>query len=465
MDKRMKRIGAGLIVFMVFMWLCTLISKSIYASKLPLVSTCGIDARYIEHVVEAEGIVEAGSKLPVTVLGGLRVVEVFVQTGDRVEEGALLFTVDREDMKEIMAEQELASRKIRLQIDTILHNRELAEEKKALEEARAREDYDALARYQDTLVGRAAENVVQAEEALDELQAENREHEDDWEKEDGERKTEEEIEAERKAREEEEERLKQEVQAAAYAEADARWNRDNIMKDAGRKVEDTVSEEDEDATLAVYYAEVESIQEKLAAYQEILDGEGKIAAPMGGMVTDVYVQAGGRVPDTASFLMADDEVPCQFRVPLTKEDKTYVNLGDDVKLKLGDRKEINAAIDYLTENENAPGSFTAVLRLPEETGTPGQSGTIICAKSGEKRPCCIPLLALHEEQNKSYVYVVGEREGILGMEYYVEEINVTVVDKNDKFAAIEGAVTEESRIIQSADREMKRGDVIRLANP
>ena len=465
MDKRMKRIGAGLIVFMVFMWLCTLISKSIYASKLPLVSTCGIDARYIEHVVEAEGIVEAGSKLPVTVLGGLRVVEVFVQTGDRVEEGALLFTVDLEDMKEIMAEQELASRKIRLQIDTILHNRELAEEKKALEEARAREDYDALARYQDTLVGRAAENVVQAEEALDELQAENREHEDDWEKEDVERKTEEEIEAERKAREEEEERLKQEVQAAAYAEADARWNRDNIMKDAGRKVEDTVSEEDEDATLAVYYAEVESIQEKLAAYQEILDGEGKIAAPMGGMVTDVYVQAGGRVPDTASFLMADDEVPCQFRVPLTKEDKTYVNLGDDVKLKLGDRKEINAAIDYLTENENAPGSFTAVLRLPEETGTPGQSGTIICAKSGEKRPCCIPLLALHEEQNKSYVYVVGEREGILGMEYYVEEINVTVVDKNDKFAAIEGAVTEESRIIQSADREMKRGDVIRLANP
>lgn len=465
MDKRMKRIGAGLIVFMVFMWLCTLISKSIYASKLPLVSTCGIDARYIEHVVEAEGIVEAGSKLPVTVLGGLRVVEVFVQTGDRVEEGALLFTVDLEDMKEIMAEQELASRKIRLQIDTILHNRELAEEKKALEEARAREDYDALARYQDTLVGRAAENVVQAEEALDELQAENREHEDDWEKEDGERKTEEEIEAERKAREEEEERLKQEVQAAAYAEADARWNRDNIMKDAGRKVEDTVSEEDEDATLAVYYAEVESIQEKLAAYQEILDGEGKIAAPMGGMVTDVYVQAGGRVPDTASFLMADDEVPCQFRVPLTKEDKTYVNLGDDVKLKLGDRKEINAAIDYLTENENAPGSFTAVLRLPEETGTPGQSGTIICAKSGEKRPCCIPLLALHEEQNKSYVYVVGEREGILGMEYYVEEINVTVVDKNDKFAAIEGAVTEESRIIQSADREMKKGDVIRLANP
>lgn len=460
-----KKIGYGFIIFLIFMWLCTLISKSIYASRLPMVTTCGIESKYIEHVVEAEGIVEAGAKLPVTALGGLRVVAVSVQAGDRVEEGDLLFTVDLEDMKEIMAQQELDRQKTQLQIDAILHNRELAQEKKELEEARAREDYDALARYQDTLVGRAAENVAQAEEALDELQAENRAHEDDWKKEDGEQKTEEEIEAERKAREEEEERLKQELQAAAYAEADAKWNRDNAVKDAGRKVEDVISEEDQDAALAVYQAEAEGIQEKLSAYQAVLDGGGKITAPMSGMVTDVYVQAGGRVPDTASFLLADDEAPYQFCVTLTKEEKTYVNLSDDVKLKLGDRKEVNARVDYLAENENAPGSFTARIQLPEETGAPGQSGTMTCAKAGEKRSCCIPLLALHEDQNKSYVYVAGEREGILGTEYYVEEINVSVVDKNDKFAAVEGALTEESRIIQSADKEIKRGDVIRLASP
>lgn len=465
MAKSRKKIGTGFAVFLIFMWLCTLISKSIYASRLPMVTTCGTDSKYIEHVVEAEGIVEAGAKLPVTVLGGLRVVEVSVQAGDRVEEGDLLFTVDLEDMKEIMAQQELSRQKTQLQIDAILHNRELARQKKELEEVRAREDYDALARYQDTLVGRAAENVAQAEEALGEMQEENRAHENDWEKEDGERKTEEEMEAERKAREREEERLKQELQAAAYAEADAKWNRDNAVKDAGRKVEDAVSEEDEDAALAVYQAEAASIREKLSSYQAILDGGGKIMAPMSGMVTDVYVQAGGRVPDTAAFLVANDEMPCQFSVTLTKEEKTYVNLNDDVKLKLGDRKEINARVDYLEENENAPGSFNARIQLPEETGTPGQSGTMICAKAGEKQPCCIPLSALHEDQNKSYVYVAGEREGILGTEYYVEEINVSVVDKNDKFAAVEGAITQESQIIQSADKEIKRGDVIRLESP
>lgn len=465
MDKRRKRIVAGLAVFMAFMWLCTLVSKSIYASKLPMVSTTRTESKYIEHIVEAEGIVEAGAKLPVTVLSGLRVEELAVQTGDRIEEGDLLFTVDLEDMKQIMEEQELAAQKVQLQIDEIVHNKELAQNQKALEEARAREDYDALARYQDTLVGRAAEGVVQAEEALEELQAENRAHEGDWEREDGERKTEEEMEAERKAREQEEERLKQELQAAAYAEADARWNRDNTIKDAGRKVEDILQEDKADATLAVYRSELAAVQEKIAAYQEIVEQEGRITSPLGGMVTDVYVQTGGRVPDTASFLLADDEVPCQFRVPLTKEQKSYVNLNDDAKLELDGRKAINVTIDYLAENENAPGTFTALVKLPEETGMPGQSGVLRCAKAGEKHPCCISLLALQGQNDRYFVYVVSEREGILGQEYYVEEINVSVIDKNDNWAAVEGALTEDSRIIISSTGEVTKGDVVRLSEP
>ncbi len=464
MDKRRKRIVAGLAVFMAFMWFCTLVSKSIYASKLPMVSTTRTDSKYIEHIVEAEGIVEAGAKLPVTVLSGLRVKELAVQTGDKVEEGDLLFVVDLEDMKQIMGEQELAASKVQLQIDAIVHNKELAQSRKALEEARAREDYDALARYQDTLVGRAAEGVAQAEEALEELQAENREHENDWQKEDGESRTEAEMEAEQQAREQEEERLRQELQAAAYAEADAKWNRDNSIKDAGRRVEDVLQEDNADATLAVYRSELAAVREKIAAYQAILEQEGKITSPFGGMVTDVYVQTGGRVPDTASFLLADAEVACQFRVTLTKEQKSYVNLGDDVKLELDGRKKIDAKVDYIEENENMPGSYTAVLHLPGETGTPGLSGKMICSKAGDKYPYCVSLLALHMENERNYVYVVNEREGILGTEYYVEEITVSVVDKNDKLAAIEGAVTEESRIIDSSTKEIKKGDVVRLSD-
>ncbi len=60
--------------------------------------------------------------------------------------------------------------------------------------------------------------------------------------------------------------------------------------------------------------------------------------------------------------------------------------------------------------------------------------------------------------------MVNEREGILGTEYYVEEIIVSVADKNDKLAAIEGAVTAESLIIENSTEEIKKGDVVRLAD-
>ncbi len=456
MEKRKKRIATGLGFFLIFMWVCTLVSKSIYASKLPMVTTTRIESKYIEHTVEMEGIVEAGAKLPVVVLSGLRVEELAVHVGDRVEEGDLLFTVDLEDLQEILAEQETDVQKVQLQIDAILQNKELAEAQKALEEARAREDYDALARYQDTLVGRAAEEVAQAEEDLEELQEENIEHEND---DDDDPETEE----EREARLQEEERLKRQLQDAAYAEADAKWNRENTMKDAGRKVEDILSEEDVDATLSVYRTEVNSIREKMAVYQEILKQEGKITADRSGMVTDLYVEVGGRVPDTASLLLADDEVSCQFRTTLTKEQKSYVNLNDDAKLELDGKKPINVTVDYLAENESAPGTFTALVQLPEETGMPGLSGVLRCSKTGEKHYCCISLLALHSQNDRNFVYVVNEREGILGLEYYVEEINVSVKDKNDQWAAVEGALTEDSRIIISATKEVEQGGVVRLA--
>lgn len=441
MEKRRKKIVVGLAVFMALMWVCTLVSKSIYAQQLPMVTTTRTEAKYIEHIVEAEGIVEAGAKLPVTVLSGLRVEELVVHTGDQVEEGDLLFTVDLEDLKQIMDEQELSVAKTQLQIDTIVHNKELSQNQKALEEARAREDYDALARYQDTLVGRAAEDVVQAEKALEELPDESKGNGS-----------------------EEEERLKRELQAAAYAEADARWTRDNTMKDAGRKVEDVLQEDNADATLAVYRTELAAMQDKLAAYREVLDREGKMTAPMAGTVTDVYVQAGGRVPDTASFLLADEDVACQFRTSLTKEQKSYVNLRDDVKLELGGSRKIDVKVDYLQENESMPGTYTAIVKLPEETGVPGLSGKLTCSKAGEKQLACIPLSALHSENGRYFVYVVNEREGILGTEYYVEEITISVVDKNDRLAAIEGAVSDESLILESSTKEVKKGDVVRLAD-
>lgn len=431
-ELRKKKIIIGFLIFMGLMWLCTVISKSIYASRLPVVTVEQIEQKYVEHIVEVEGIVIAGDKSPITALSGLRVEKVMVQVGDKVEEGDILFTIDMEDLRSIMEEKQTQIAKLQLQVDTILQNEELARQKKALEEERARADYDALARYEDTLVGRAAEDVNQAERDIEEQNGED-------------------------------EALKDALQSAAYAEADAKWQRENNMKDAGRKVEDILLPEEEDSTLTNYQLELADLKEDLARYQEIEKTEGQVIAAHGGLITDVYINVGGRIPDSAVMLIADESVPCQFKTSIDKEQKSYVSLNDKVSLKLdGTSRETEASVDYLAESETMPGNYEIYINLPEGMGMPGLSGTMTHTEAGEKYSCCVSPMAVHHENTRSYVYVVKEREGILGMEYYVEEINVKVLDENEYWVAVEGALDSESQIIVSATKEVHNGEIVRF---
>lgn len=434
MNGNRKKIVAGFCVFLGLMWLCTVISKSIYASKLPIVSTEKIQQKYVEHIVEVDGIVIAGEKSPVTALSGLRVEGLAVQVGDQVEEGDVLFTIDMDDLTEIMDEKQTAISKLQTQINTILENEELARQKKELEEQRAREDYDALARREDTLVGRGAEEVNQAQKDLEEQGGGD------------------------------DEALKDALQQAAYAEADAKWQRENAMKEAGRKVEDIIAPENADSTLEVSRLELSGLQEELSRFQEIKDAEGQIRADRSGMVTDIYISTGGRTSDSAVMLLADDSVPCQFKTVLPQEQKKYVGLNDSVALKLdGSSREKEAVVDYLSESSTMPGNYEVYVNLPEGTGVPGLSGTMSHAEPGEKHSCCVTPPAVYEEGTRNYVYVVKERDGILGKEYYAEQVNVRVLDENENLVAIEGALDSDSLIISSATKAVKNGDVIRLS--
>ncbi|MCM1124403.1 MAG: biotin/lipoyl-binding protein [Eubacterium sp.] len=431
-DNRKKRIMAGFFIFLGVMWLCTVISKSIYASKLPIVSTESIQQKYVEHIVKTDGIVIAGEKSPVTVLGGLRVDGLAVQVGDRVEEGDVLFTIDLADLAEMMSEKQMAIAKLQTQIDTILENEELARQKRELEEQRAREDYDALARREDTLVGRGAEEVNQAEKDL----ADNGD----------------------------DEALKDALQQAAYAEADAKWQRETAMKEAARKVEDITAPENADSTLEVSRLELSDLWEELSRFQKIKDAEGRITAPMNGIITDISIITGGRTSDSAVMLLANDSVPCQFKTVLTQEQKKYVGLNDDVTLKLdGSSREKEATVDYLSESSAMPGSYEVYIDLPERTGVPGLSGTMSRAESGEKHSCCVTPTAVYKEGARSYVYVVKERDGILGKEYYAEQVNVRVLDENESWVALEGGLDNDSVIITSSTKKVENGDVVRLS--
>lgn len=427
----MKKVLMGFAVFLAVMGICTVISKSVYAYRLPIVETCQPEPKYIEHKVEAEGIVVPGGEKTVTYLPGLRIGAVLVHVGDRIEEGDILFQIDLEDLEELIEQKQKEISRVSLQIDAILENQNIARQKKELELARAREDYDAISRIKDTQVGRAMESYVQAQEDLEE--------------EGGDKE------------------LQNALQIAAYGEADARAERDEAVTQAGRKVEDMLLPEAVTTELEMAKLEQAELSGILQEYQEVMDRQGIVTSAFSGVVTEIAVGAGDRVPDTAVLLLSDESIPCQLKVMLDKEQKKYMGLGDLVSVKLeGESGQMEKKVSYLSESRNVPEKYEALIMLPENSGVPGASGIISRSETGEKHKLCLPLAAIDTRDDRSYVYVLKEREGILGKEYFIDEINVKVIDKNESWAAIEeGLADEESQIILSSTREIKKGDTVR----
>lgn len=427
----MKKVLMGFAVFLAVMGICTVISKSVYAYRLPIVETCQPEPKYIEHKVEAEGIVVPGGERTVTYLPGLRIGAVLVHVGDRIEEGDILFQIDLEDLEELIEQKQKEISRVSLQIDAILENQNIARQKKELELARAREDYDAISRIKDTQVGRALESYVQAQEDLEE--------------EGGDKE------------------LQNALQIAAYGEADARAERDEAVTQAGRKVEDMLLPEAVTTELEMAKLEQAELSGILQEYQEVMDRQGIVTSAFSGVVTEIAVGAGDRVPDTAVLLLSDESIPCQLKVMLDKEQKKYMGLGDLVSVKLeGESGQMEKKVSYLSESRNVPEKYEALIMLPENSGVPGASGMISRSETGEKHKLCLPLAAIDTRDDRSYVYVLKEREGILGKEYFIDEINVKVIDKNESWAAIEeGLADEESQIILSSTREIKKGDTVR----
>ncbi len=261
----------------------------------------------------------------------------------------------------------------------------------------------------------------------------------------------------------EKEAQKDKVNAAELAVEDARTENEKAILEAQRKLEDENAEGKADNSLEINRLELSALQAELSVYQQILESEGKVYPKTEGIVTKIQVSPGERTPDGAALVCADLSSPMQFEVSLTKEQKKYVNQGDAVTLSFGGLSEKEYEVDYIAENESNPELYEACIFLPEDVGTIGQSGSFEAQSQSETYSCCIPINALREDANHlKYVYIVSEKEGILGKELAAEMVYVKVLDKNDSYAAIEeGVIDSGTELIISSTEPLEDRDVIR----
>jgi hypothetical protein len=73
---------------------------------------------------------------------------------------------------------------------------------------------------------------------------------------------------------------------------------------------------------------------------------------------------------------------------------------------------------------------------------------------------CVPLTVLHQEGIKMYIFIVSQKDTVLGTKSEAERVNVTVVDENKNYAAIKGAFVNDQDIIMSSNKPIASGDYV-----
>ena len=222
--------------------------------------------------------------------------------------------------------------------------------------------------------------------------------------------------------------------------------------------------QDADADSRIYMNRIliGEIEKEIEKLQKVQKQKYCITAPRDGVITSVLVSVGQRTPDSAVFTMTDDSAGLKFTGQVALEDAKYISAGDSIILKNENRKLEDIKITTLDMDEGREFmNVTAII--PAKTFSLGETVSMVVEQESKNYSCTVPVTAVHQENSKYYVLLLEKRNTVLGQQKEAVRMEVTVLERNGQFAALEeGVLSDDSQIITDTDRYVAAGDRVRL---
>lgn len=254
-------------------------------------------------------------------------------------------------------------------------------------------------------------------------------------------------------------RLERDIAERKRAIEDAEFQKEKLLKQANRDIEDAKQEQSEVA--GAYGAgfsaigQVQAREEKIETWKQLVENEGKVTAGQEGTILEIMLRSGMRMGSEAVIRYADAGNGLVFHGMVTQEQKTMVHTGDSVHLSFpGTSEEVAETIDSIVQES---GSYRITIRLEPGVGQGRTEAVMEVTSTSEIYDYVIPLRALHNEGGNC-IYVLEEKNGILGTELSVRSLTVRVLDQNEDYAAIaDDLLSSDIKIVTESDRELANG--------
>jgi hypothetical protein len=195
------------------------------------------------------------------------------------------------------------------------------------------------------------------------------------------------------------------------------------------------------------------LESKLQEYED----NSYITAPVSGVVTSVEIEPGQQVgSQSIASIAVLGEVTLECEISLFND---FVSKGDECRLENASNALAGTVLSLTPEN----GVKKAVVSVPKDASE-GETYEVTFSKESPKAYTLVPNGALGEDSDGCFVYLVDEREGMLGKEKCAKKHMVYVGDSDSQNTIILSGITFFEPLVLLSDKPFSDGERVRLKN-
>lgn len=498
--------GRLFVAFFVIMLLFTILSRIADSMTIAKVETETIKQGSLNFTIKGSGTIEANAQKYMMIRQNARIVDVFVKQGDKVEEGTHLFQYDMNSLQQqldtleeeiVKTEKNIKKLQLNMQLEKIQQSNSeedvdttaLEKSKGDVEEAKqklenAKTDFAKTKKkaYEDA---KKYYNIAQND--LKSLEADITSSKADI-------KAQKKVVEEAKSTYEDAKEIYEQIENDSYdyssdigdyyqavysaersveeenhalAKAQEQKNKSDAKNKEMQSFNQQIASQDVD----VSQMELDKANKSANEIRELINADGIKSADTAGTVLECDLKAGIITTGSEKLSFAGNEYYLNAQIP--KESTKRISVGDTLKLDIeGSQKPLTIEIERIELNASDDNSQEGSGNMVEMVGKIEESeykvGDILnfsIEKQSKAYSQVVPIQSLHmESENKFYVLVLDSKNTILGNEIVVTKLDVTVLEKDYKLAAIESSLTNEIQIITSSNKNIATGDRVRVTN-
>ncbi len=413
--KRRRTTGRAAVIFIAVMLALTFFSRTINNFTLPKITFETPASGALIKEVTGTGNVEANTTQELYV-SGMKVTGVMVDAGDSVKQGQLLMTLDTSDIESQLEDEQDKFAQKKLQLEELV---ETGLPKSMIS--------------QDKAVQIARQNVEKAQKNYDSSKV-----------------------------------LYDAGAITAIDLADAEGNLDNVRLDY------EIAKSNKDKAVSSNKRDIESMELDISiAERKIAElakkmNMGTVTAPCNGVVTELYYSAGMTANASQPlYRIADIDGGFQFIAIVNISAAEYLESGDEADITISslNDKLIQGKVKQIRDNQQQIGvKKDVVIDVPADGLVGGENGTADLKKSIGSYKTLVSNSAIGRDVIGYFVYVLKERKGPLGNEFYAEKVTVSIGDSDNTKTVVLSGITTMDKVITYSDKPLANGSPVMIAN-